>query len=169
MRIKLKQLEKFTIQEYIETYKSKLYGRCNKLKKKMFVIIALVMILFTGCSGKNNGGNIDNVQIPGWKSSEIYSDDDIEVAYQTVKDYFKNEFDGCTLTKLSYSGDTYADEFNKLAEQYDADEAIVILSSFDVDSSGGDGSLNPDSTYDNWNWILIRNDGGDWEHVDHGY
>lgn len=31
------------------------------------------------------------------------------------------------------------------------------------------GSLNPDSTYDDWKWILIRNDSGNWEHVDHGY
>lgn len=45
-------------------------------------------------------------------------------------------------------------------------KAIVILSSFDVDLSGGDGSFNPNSTYDNWNWILVRND---WEQVDHGY
>ena len=41
--------------------------------------------------------------------------------------------------------------------------------SFDVDSSGGDGSLNPDSTYDNWMWILVRNKDGEWKHVDHGF
>lgn len=139
------------------------------MTKQILVIMVLVMTLFTGCSVKNNGGNTDNVRIPDWEPSEIYSDDDIEAAFKTVKDYFGNEFDGCTLTKLYYPGDTYVDEFNEWAERYDADEAIVILSSFDVDSSGGDGSFNPDSTYDCWNWILIRNDDGDWEHVDHGY
>ena len=140
------------------------------MKKATLVIIALIMtLIFTGCGRKDSGGNIDSVYVPDWKPSEIYSDDDIEAAYQTVKDYFSNNFDGCTLTKLYYPGDTYADEFNEWAEQYDADEAIVILSSFDVDSSGGDGSLNPNSTYNDWNWILVRNDGGDWEHVDHGY
>lgn len=46
---------------------------------------------------------------------------------------------------------------------------IVLLSSFDVDSSGGDGSLNPNSTYSDWKWILVRTDGGKWQHVDHGY
>ena len=138
--------------------------------KKTLVLIAFVItVLFSGCGGKNHGGNIDNVQIPDWKPSEIYSDDDIEAAYQTVKEYFSSEFVGCTLTKLYYPGDTYSDEFDEWAERYDADEAIIILSSFDVDSSGGDGSFNPDSTYDDWNWILIRNNGGDWEHVDHGY
>jgi len=87
-----------------------------------------MIFVLAGCGGKNSGGNIDNVQIPDWKPSEIYSDSDIEAAFQTVKDYFGNEFDGCTLTKLSYPGDTYADEFDEWAEQYDADEAIVILS-----------------------------------------
>ncbi|HAD55659.1 MULTISPECIES: hypothetical protein [Clostridia] len=140
-------------------------------RKTLFCFLTALIMIFVlaGCGGKNSGGNIDNVQIPDWKPSEIYSDSDIEAAFQTVKDYFGNEFDGCTLTKLSYPGDTYADEFYEWAEQYDADEAIVILSSFDVDSSGGDGSLNPDSTYDDWKWILIRNDSGNWEHVDHGY
>lgn len=140
-------------------------------RKTLFCFLTALIMIFVlaGCSGKNSGGNIDNVQIPDWKPSEIYSDSDIEATFQTVKDYFGNEFDGCTLTKLSYPGDTYADEFDEWAEQYDADEAIVILSSFDVDSSGGDGSLNPDSTYDDWKWILIRNDSGNWEHVDHGY
>lgn len=133
------------------------------------MIAAVVLIwIFAGC-GKNNGGNIDHVEIPDWKPSEIYSDADIEAAFQTVKDYFGEEFSGCTLTKLYYPGDTYADEFQAWAEQYQADEAIVLLSSFDVDSSGGDGSLNPDFTYEDWNWILIRNHGGDWKHVDHGY
>ncbi len=51
----------------------------------------------------------------------------------------------------------------------DIEAAYVILSSFDVDSSGGDGSLDPDSTYDDWEWILIRNEGGEWEHAAHGY
>ena len=138
-------------------------------KTKLVIVTLIIALIFAGCGKKNSGGNIDSVQVPDWKPSEIYSDDDIESAYQTVEDYFSDEFDGCTLTKMYYPGDTYADEFNEWAEQYDADEAIVILSSFDVDSSGGDGSLNPNSTYDDWNWILIRNDGGDWEHVDHGY
>ena len=55
------------------------------------------------------------------------------------------------------------------ADRNNADEVIVLLSSFDVDSSGGDGSLNPNSTYNDWKWILVRTNGGQWQHVDHGY
>ncbi|MCC3868520.1 hypothetical protein K0039_09925 [Terrisporobacter mayombei] len=42
------------------------------------------------------------------------------------------------------------------AKQYNSDEAIILLSNFDVDSSGGDGSLDPNSTYTDWQWILVR-------------
>lgn len=144
-------------------------GKMNKRTLCALLITLMMTFAFTGCGGKNGGEIIDNVQIPDWKPSEIYSDSDIEAAYQTVKDYFRSEFGGCTLTKLYYPGDTYADRFDEWAKRYDVDEAIVILSSFYVDSSGGDGSFNPNSTYDYWQWILIRNTGGDWECVSHGY
>ncbi len=55
------------------------------------------------------------------------------------------------------------------ARQNNADEVIVLISSFDVDASGGDGSLIPNSTYNNWYWILVRDNGGKWRHADHGY
>lgn len=125
----------------------------------------MMMLLLTACGG----GNIRKVEIPDWGTSKIYTDDEIESALQTVKNYFAKEFDGCTLTKLYYPGDTYSDEFQEYAQKYNADEAIIFYSSFDVDSSGGDGSLNENSTYEDWKWILIRNKGENWEHADHGY
>jgi hypothetical protein len=45
-----------------------------------------------------------------------------------------------------------------------------LFSDFYVDSSGGDGSFNPDYTYTDWNWILIRNSENDkWKVYDWGY
>lgn len=46
---------------------------------------------------------------------------------------------------------------------------LFLTSTFDVDGSGGDGSLNPNSTYKDWIWLLVRNKQGEWKHVDHGY
>lgn len=46
---------------------------------------------------------------------------------------------------------------------------IVLVSSFIVDASGGDSSLNPNSTYNNWTWILVRNGTGIWQPATCGY
>lgn len=51
-----------------------------------------------------------------------------------------------------------------------AENVIVLLSNFDVDSSGGDGSFEPNSTQSKWNWILIRDSKTDhWRVDDWGY
>jgi len=101
--------------------------------------------------------------------SELYSDADIEAAIDEALSYFKKEFSGCTLTEITYIGDDKLDDYQEFAARYHADEVIVLVSAFDVDASGGDGSLNPNETYRNWKWILVRNYGTDWQHVDHGY
>ena len=72
-------------------------------------------------------------------------------------------------TEIYYAGMTVLKTIKIGADRNNADEVIVFISSFDVDSSGGDGSLNPNSTYNDWKWILVRTNGGQWQHVDHGY
>jgi len=126
-------------------------------------LLFAAMLTISGCNS-----NIKNVEIIDVES-EIYSDTEIKSAIDTVEEYFKSNFEGCTLTMIKYAGDDQNKASDKWAKQYDAEKAIVLLSSFDVDSSGGDGSLNPNSKYDNWQWILVENESGTWEHVDHGY
>ena len=101
-------------------------------------------------------------------TSNIYSYDDITSAINTVIDYFNENFKGCTLKEIYYAGDN-ENYFKEILQQYGGDEAIVLTSTFDVDGSGGDGSLNPNSTYKDWIWLLVRNKQGEWKHVDHGY
>ncbi|MBP3339880.1 MAG: hypothetical protein J6L69_10815 [Lachnospiraceae bacterium] len=134
------------------------------MKKYICIIIsALSAISLCACGGKVSGAKTHEVD------SEIYSQEDIESAIDVIKDEFKEEWSGCTLTEIYYAGDEVTKDHQDWADRNDADEVIVLLSSFDVDSSGGDGSLSPDSTYDDWNWILVRINGGQWKHVDHGY
>ena len=65
----------------------------------------------------------------------------------TVTTYFEAEFKGCTLPQFRYPRDASADLLTEWAEEYGADEAVVLDSSFDTDASGGDGTLDPNSTY----------------------
>ena len=134
--------------------------------KKLISVILCVLLLFSLCAC--NSGKIDDVKMP-FVESEIYSQEDVYLAISTITEEFKKEWNGCTLTEIYYAGDDVSAEYQDWADRHNADEVIVLLSSFDVDSSGGDGSLNSNSTYDNWSWILVRTAGGEWKHVDHGY
>ncbi|WEG18947.1 DUF4829 domain-containing protein [Alkalihalophilus pseudofirmus] len=52
----------------------------------------------------------------------------------------------------------------------EAENVIVLLSNFNVNAFGGDGSFEPNSTETNWKWILIRDDKDDkWRVDDWGY
>ncbi len=130
-------------------------------------ICSVIMFVMTCCLCAC-GGNVKNVQTHA-VASELYSQKEIEDAIAVIKKEFKANWKGCTLTEIYYAGDDASRSHQEWADRKNADEAIVLLSSFDVDASGGNGSLNPNSTYDGWNWILVRTDGGEWEHVDHGY
>ena len=129
---------------------------------KIWCLLLCLFVIFSG------GGDVSNVIIKETESN-IYSADDISSAIDTIIDEFYDNWSGCTLTEIYYAVDNYSLEYQDWADRNGADEVIVLLSSFDVDSSGGDGTLNPNSTYGNWNWILVRNNGGKWKHVDHGY
>ena len=133
--------------------------------KKIVCIMLGILLVFSlsACGGNVRGVKTHHVD------SEMYSQDDINSAIDTIKKEFKNDWKGCTLTEIYYAGDDCSKDHQDWADRNNADEVIVLLSSFDVDSSGADGSLNPNSTYDNWNWILVRTNGGQWQHVDHGY
>ena len=134
------------------------------MKKLIALVLALVCVIgLVAC-----GGNVKNVKITDY-SSEIYSDAEIENAIDVAINYFKKNFEGCTLTEITYLGDDKLNNWQEFAERNNADDVMVLVSSFNVGASGGDGSLNPNSTYTNWKWILVRTNGGKWEHVDHGY
>lgn len=130
--------------------------------------IALVFVLVCVFSLAACGGNAKNVKITDY-ASEIYADAEIESAIDVAINYFEKNFEGCTLTEITYLGDDKLDDWQEFADRNNAEDVIVLVSTFEVDASGGDGSLNPNSTYANWKWILVRTDGGKWTHVDHGY
>ena len=126
------------------------------------LLVWVVLCLLSGC-----GGNVRNVERL-YAPSSLYSQEEIDAAMDVAIRYFKKEFSGCTLTQIQYPGDD-AEAFAHWADQCEKDQAIILTSSFTVDASGGDGSLNPNSPYTGWNWILVRDGAGRWEHADHGY
>lgn len=135
-----------------------------KIKK----LISILLICITALSLTACAGNVKGVKIQHY-NSEVYTNSEIEDAIDVTLDYFVKEFKGCTLTELSYAGDDELKDYQEFADRNNADDVIVFYSSFDTGKKGGDGSLNPNYTYTGWNWILVRDNGGKWRHVDHRY
>ena len=105
------------------------------------------------------------------EESALYKKSDIQSAIDVCVDYFNMNFEGCRLIDISYNEELCQKEKYGWEYQYKEDEAIILTSTFDVDENGGDGSLNPNFTYNNWNWILTRSDsnGGEWTLQTWGY
>lgn len=133
-------------------------------RRALLAVILVLAVLFSGCSG----GEVSQVnKIIG--DSEVYSRAEIGRAMNVVIRCFKNGFEGCTLTELEYDEEISEKYSSDWAEKYDADEGIVLISSFHVDASGGDGSLEPNSTYKNYQWVLTRSGITGWKLQTWGY
>jgi hypothetical protein len=120
-----------------------------------------ILVLCAAVIGSFREGNIKHVHrtIP---QSSIYSEQEISVPMDIVEKKFKRDFGGCTLTDLWYDEKRSESESNEWAEQYHADEAIVLLSNFYV-GSNADQCFNPNSSYTYWSWVLVHKTGGPWE------
>lgn len=127
------------------------------------LLFCAAILSCTACGGKVNEVGVLEVK------STIYTSGEINDGINAVLDYFQKEFRGCTLVALQYVGDDRNSDFVSYAQRIGSDEVMVFTSTFDVDESGGDGSLNPNTSYEGWLWILARTPDGKWEHVDHGY
>ncbi len=141
----------------------------NNQTRKLCALLLCIVIILTLCAC---GGNVKNVHVDTVES-KIYSEQEINDAIQIIIREFDRNWNGCTLISISYAGDketrSESERYSDTYDIYGADELIVLTSSFEVDETGGDGSLDTNSTYNGWSWILVRSNGGTWKHVSHGY
>jgi len=133
------------------------------MKKRMTVLTVTVVVVFAIITwfligGKGNTSECERII----GESVIYSAAEINQMMDLVEKTFRNEFQGCYLIQLTYDETLSSLYCEDWAAIYEADQAVVLTSVFDVSASGGDGSLNPNSTYSNWQWILTRNGQEDW-------
>jgi hypothetical protein len=104
-----------------------------------------------------------------------FTKEEIGEAIKAVETDF--DFLASTLTKIWYN-EKESDKFTKLYLKYGngsvneakSENVIVLLSNFYVDDSVDNPVLNSDFTYENYQWILIRDDkASDWKIDDRGY
>ena len=134
------------------------------MKHTLLPVFLIILTLFSGCTQ----GDISRVERINGESA-VYTQAEIEDAMDMAIAHFKAEFEGCTLLTMEYAEEKATSAGEAWAETYGAEEGIVLLSSFQVDDKGGDGSFNPGNTYRNWQWVLVRSEGGAWELKTWGY
>lgn len=132
----------------------------RKFKGIILILSVILTILFCAC-GKLEVEESVQVNI---ENSSLYEVSEIQSAIDVCLDYFNANFEGCTMTEISYEEELCRKEKDHWITQYEADDAIILTSTFVVDENGGDGSFNSNETYTNWLWILTRSDstGGEW-------
>ncbi|MET3194921.1 DUF4829 domain-containing protein [Gottfriedia sp. OAE603] len=143
-----------------------------KNKKLILFFCLLIVVVFSSYLYKHQ---TDTVEVRIEKSNQ-FTEDEINTAIKTVKERFKY-FKGCQLIDIWFS----EKESNAITEDYmkygrgsengvKEENVIVLLSNFMVDSSGGDGSFEPNSTQSDWSWTLIRDSKNDkWQVDSWGY
>ena len=147
---------------------------CDCMTKKsriaicaVFVILGVAIFLVLTA----NRGNVSNVnRIVGY--SALYDETSINEAFDVIEKKFAKDFEGCTLTELRYDEDVenrFAEEIEKYHKENNQ-ELIVVLSTFDTDEKGGDGGFDPNDTYADWQWHLVKTaDKKSWEIINWGY
>lgn len=140
------------------------------MRKKWILILLAILaaVCIVGALFLGDRGDTKHVAVIIGES-DLYTTGDIESAMAAVEKEFKKSFRNCTLTKLWYDERVCKLEREDWTEQFQADEAIVLLSDFEVGKTGGEGTLDPGNSYKNWEWILVRNTGGEWELKTWGY
>lgn len=136
---------------------------CYMKKLLIFIIILLLIFNFPLISF---GARTDNVSLLAVKSS-LFSHSDMIDAQNSVLTFF-NKFDGCTLKKLEYMGDSENQEF-LTREKFKKDNIIVFKSVFDVDGSITNTGLNPNSTYTSWKFVVSRDSLDKWKVIAYGF
>ena len=132
------------------------------MKRILSLLLIFVLLLsLTSC------GTLNFVDIEEF-SSEIYTARDISDAMEVVLEYFQDQKDRILLN-LSYAGDGAITEYADWAVRNGADEVIVFMTDYYVSHFSNTPTQNVGSEYENWAFILVRTNGGEWEIVDQGY
>ena len=147
---------------------------CDCMKKKSISVICAVLVISgvaTVLVLTGNRGNVSNVnRVVGY--SALYGENSINEAFDVIEKKFAKDFKCCTLAELRYDEDVenrFAEEIEKYHKENNQ-ELIVVLSIFDTDEKGGDGGFNPNDTYANWQWYLVKTaDKKSWEIINWGY
>lgn len=138
--------------------------------RKFFLIGGIWLLCILGAC--QNKGSIQDVAV-SLDESKNFSQKELAEGIDVVKKRFL-EFTDCELLTLSYEEDLQREYLDKhiqygVCKDVDPVNVLILTSSFYAGKQA-DVSLHKDTTYENWVWILQREDASSaWVELDHGY
>ena len=141
------------------------------MKKRMIIgIAAAVLILLIGLAGYYllPHGRVANVEIR-IDPSASFTEGEIRSAMNVVKRKFWRDWQYCELTELYYEEDYNQKHAAAEARQFEAKEAIILRSTFEVGLLYDEGNMSSGDTYTKWCWVLTRDGIGGWQLQTWGY
>ena len=144
------------------------------MKKKVLVLVVLVMaaaVMLAACGGSSSSETKTTEY-----ETEIYTDEDMQACVKLIEDEFST-WKGCEMNSLEYAGDECNTEdnvawANEISDGKNYTQVAEFLSDFhsptdDADLEGT--AWEKDKEYEDYQWWLAREDGGDWELFSWGY
>jgi len=145
---------------------------------KMLIVCLTAFILIAtliACTSNGASGKVENVEI-SIGTSYKFSTEEIEEAINLVKERFVSSYKGCELLQLWYAEirsereiDSYMQSGRGRTNGVCRENVIVLFSTFST-SSNVCMTLNQNSIYEGWSWVLIRdNENEPWRIDDVGW
>lgn len=131
------------------------------MKNKLFTILimaAMTATILAGCGPQTAG-----IVVPQTVSvQQTDRGSNLDAAKEKAEDFFAENFEGCIMNTLEYDTSITEKEYAKIAESYNADEAVIFTSSFYVPEDCDNMTLNPGMVYEDYTYTLTRTEGQDW-------
>ena len=116
------------------------------MKRITVLVVLLALMLSLSACG-------DSVSVGGF-SSKYFNSDAYDAAVQELMTHFSS-LSGCTLKKVGYAGDKVV-KAEADARGLAPERIIVLTSTFETDGTSRDDGLEPNKTYEDYQWILTR-------------
>lgn len=150
------------------------------MKRKQFVKFSvlffaitflLIVVIIIGRSVHLTKSNIADVKI-NLGSSEAYSQEELQAAADVILE----EISSWNSVKKVYAISYCCDKSTPNPENYcgsfismEYAHCVVFESSFKTSGSAWSEGFNPDSVYDGWHWIVVKDENNEWKLLDWGY
>lgn len=118
---------------------------------RRYQIFLLIGVFLFGCSS-NEPCEYAN------KESERYEETQLQLVMVEVEQKVENSFGHTTVQKISYMDDETS---VKVGEEYGHETSMVFL--IDFHHGRGDGALNPNSDYEDYQILAYQKEDGNWD------